>query len=87
MEKQGISELRKILFSNEEERRLLDELDEDEVSRLYFVAGLAKACAEDLFYRKMSRKHDWLEPMLLGLTSNAFDNAISIREELQDEDR
>ena len=84
MDEKTNSKLREILFGNEEERKLLDE---DEVSRLYFVAGLAKTCAEDPFYRKMSRKHEWLEALILALTSEAFDNAILIREELQNEDR
>lgn len=83
-DKERISKLKELLFDDENARK---ELDGEQVSKLYFVAGLAQACVQDAIYEKVSNKYRWIEPLLLDIASKAFDNAIEIRKELQDEDR
>lgn len=79
-----ISKLKMLLEDNKE---MFEELDREQVSKAYFITGLAKTCAQDAIYQELYREHKWLEPLMLALVADAFDNAIEIQKELQNEDR
>lgn len=85
MNDETISKLKKMLF--EDGKEMFEELDREQVSKAYFIAGLAKACAENPIWEEVNERYKWLEPLMLILTSDAFDNAIEIQKELQNEDR